>query len=70
MSTIADRIIAAVKALPEQRAAEVLDFVEFLKAKSGQERTERRNRALAILDKHRGIYDGAPFDREELHERP
>ena len=70
MSIIAEKVFEAVKTLPEQQAAEVLDFVEFLKAKAEQQRDERKERALATLDKHLGLYDGAPFSREELYERP
>jgi hypothetical protein len=46
-----------------------LDFAEFLKAKADRERNERREKALVTLDRHQGLYDGAPFDRGELHER-
>ena len=70
MSIIAEKIFEAVKTLPEQQAAEVLDFVEFLTSKTQKERVERREIALATLDKHIGLYDGSPFNREELHERP
>lgn len=37
---IADRIYEAVKSMPEQQAAEVLDFAEFLQAKTGCSRQE------------------------------
>ncbi len=63
MNAIAEKVYEAVKSLPDQDAAEVLDFVEFLKAKRKQ---GRREQALATLDKHQGLYDGAPFDREGL----
>jgi len=70
MSHIAEQVFEAVKALPEQQAAEVLDFAEFLQAKMGQSSQVRREKALAALDSYSGLYDGAPFDREDLHERP
>lgn len=70
MSIIAEKVFEAVKALPEQQAAEVLDFAEFLQAKMGRLSASHREKALANLDKYVGIYDGAPFNREELHERP
>ncbi|MDD5274124.1 MAG: DUF2281 domain-containing protein [Methylovulum sp.] len=70
MSIIAEKIFAAVKTLPEQQAAEVLDFAEFLQAKMAQQPHGNREKALATLDKYQGLYDGAPFNREELHERP
>ena len=70
MSIIAEKVFEAVKTLPVQQAAEVLDFVEFLKSKTQKEQGGRREIALATLDKHSGLYDGSPFNREELHERP
>ena len=68
MSIIAEKVFEAVKSLPEQQAAEVLDFVEFLKSKTQKERGGRREKALVTLDKHIGLYDGSPFNREELQE--
>ena len=70
MNAIAEKIFETGKALPEQQAAEVLSFAESLKARQETEVQARREKALAILDKHCGLYDGAPFDRGELHERP
>lgn len=70
MGTIAEQVYEAVKALPDQQAAEVLDFAEFLQAKKGQQLAARREQALAVLDSYVGLYDGTPFNREELHERP
>lgn len=70
MSIIAEKIVAAVKTLPEQQAAKVLDFAEFLQAKMAQQPPGNREKALATLDKHQGLYDGTPFNRERLHERP
>lgn len=70
MSVIAKQIYEAVRSMPENQATEVLDFVEFLKVKGEQEREARRQNALATLDKYQGLYDGAPFDRSELYERP
>ena len=68
--SIAEKIIEAVKDLPDQQAAEVLDFVEHLKAKQVEDKRQKREKALATLDKYLGIYDGEKFDRAELHERP
>lgn len=70
MNAIAEKVFEAVKALPEPQAAEVLDFVERLKAKLDAETRARRERALSVLDKHQGLYDGTPFNREELYDRP
>ena len=69
MSIIAEKIFETVKQLPEQQAAEVLDFAEFLQAKMRQEQIGRKEKALATLDHYIGLYDGKPFNREELHER-
>lgn len=66
---IAEQVFDAVKTLPEQQAAEVLDFVEFLKTKSKRQTSDRREKAFATLDKYSGLYDGSSFSREELHER-
>jgi hypothetical protein len=70
MSSIAEQVFETVKTLPERQAAEVLSFAEGLKARQEAEVQARREKALAILDKHQGLYDEAPFDRGELHERP
>ncbi|MDD2760030.1 MAG: DUF2281 domain-containing protein [Methylomonas sp.] len=66
---IAEQVFDAVKTLPEQQAAEVLDFVEFLKTKTRRQSNNRREQALATLDKYSGLYDDSPFNRDELYER-
>jgi len=66
----AELIYQNVKTLPEPEAREVLDFVEFIQLKRSREREVLREEALATLDKHQGLYDGSPFNRDELHERP
>lgn len=68
--SIVEKIFEAVKTLPEQQAAEVLDFAEFLKTRTGHQHNDNREIALATLDKYIGLYDGSSFNREELHERP
>lgn len=70
MSIIAEKVFEVVKTLPEQQAAEVLDFVELLKVKTEKEQGKRREIALATLDKYRGLYDGYLFNRDELYDRP
>lgn len=67
---IADRIYETVKGLPETSAIEVLDLAERLKAKQADDEKTRKAKALATLDKYRGLYDGKPFNREELYDRP
>lgn len=63
-------IFEEVKALPERDAQEILDFVAFLKTRRQREQDAQRDGALAVLDKYQGIYDGTPFNREELYDRP
>jgi|GEM_PF-1772658 len=46
MGNIAEKVFEAVKALPEQQAAEVLDFAEFLQAKMGQSSQRKREKAF------------------------
>lgn len=70
MSSITEKIIEAIRTLPEQQVIEVLDFAEYLQAKTKQQQSDRKKEALAILDKHAGLYNGEPVNREELHERP
>jgi len=64
MSIIAEKVFEAVKALPEQQAAEVLDFAEFLQAKIGQSSIEHQDRALTTLETATGIYDNTHFNQE------
>jgi hypothetical protein len=66
----AEMIYREAKDLTEPEAREVLDFMSFLKEKRERDRRARRKKALAVLDKYQGIYDGTPFDRDELHDRP
>lgn len=49
---------------------EVLDFAQFLLAKTESEQEYRRKMAWATLEKFKGAYDGAKFNREELYGRP
>lgn len=47
---IAERVYETVKTLPEQQAAEVLDFAEFLKSKAELETLERSQAFNAQID--------------------
>ena len=64
MST-AERIYEEVKTLPEDAAREVLDFVEFLKARHGEWGEEGRTVSAAELasavDELRGLTDSQPM---------
>lgn len=77
--SIVDLIYQETKGLPENEAKEVLDFVEFLKAKrqrilqgvtqpytrnSGQE-----DAGVSELDQFGSVYDGG-FDRDACYDRP
>jgi hypothetical protein len=66
---IAERIFETVKTLPEQQAAEVLDFAEGLKVKQADEDRRRREQALATLAKYRGRFKTEKFNREECYDR-
>lgn len=69
MSTIPEKIFELVKTLPEQQAAEVLDFVEGLKAKQAEDQRIRRENALAVLAKYRGRFKAGKFNRDECYDR-
>jgi hypothetical protein len=66
---IAERIFETVKTLPEQQAAEVLDFAEGLKVKQADEDRRRREQALDTLAKYRGRFKAEKFNREECYDR-
>ena len=69
MSSIAEKIYESVKSLPDNKAGEVLDFVEALKNKQVQEQQSRKLDALAILAKYRGRFDAERLNRDELYDR-
>ena len=52
---LADKIYEAVKPLPEALAREVLDFIEFLRVRRGQESSD--NLAAAQKLSMRGVWD-------------
>ena len=61
----ADRIYETVKTLSEQRACEVLSFVEKLKANQIENEQNRKALALAKLAKYRGRVKAEKFNRED-----
>ena len=69
MSSIAEKIYESVKSLPDNKAGEVLDFVEALKNKQVQEQQSRKADALATLAKYRGRFVADSFNRDELYDR-
>ncbi len=67
---IAERIYEIVKGLPEDSAAEVLDYAQAKCVKSAAAAVAtRRAAALAVLDKHSRKFKAARLDRDELHNR-
>jgi hypothetical protein len=66
--TLAEKIFAEVRALPETQAREVLDFVGFLKSKHVDRLLERQT-ALAELARYRGRFKAGKFSRDELYDR-
>ncbi len=67
---IAERIYEIVKGLPDDSAADVLDYVQAKCVKSAAAAVAtRRAAALTVLDKHTGKFKAAKLDRDELHNR-
>lgn len=72
MSIIAEKVFEAVKTLPDQQAEEVLDFVEFLKAKrrSGEDETVYLLRdpanARDLLEAVQELKEGRGYQVREL----
>ncbi len=59
----AERIKALVKTLPEDKAIEVLDFVEFLCQREAQENREDINEANEVLRRiDRGEEESIPWE--------
>jgi hypothetical protein len=76
MSIIAEKIFEVVKTLPDQQAAEILDFAEFLQARqTGQlhlpeeDQEKRKARLLECFSKFQIDLTGFKFDREEANAR-
>jgi hypothetical protein len=70
MSSIAEKVFQAVNALPEQQAAEVLDFAEFLLARqSGKpEQPSVETDDWREFESYAGAWSGK-FNREECYDR-
>jgi hypothetical protein len=65
---IAEKIYEVVKDLPELQAAEVLDFVEHVRARAASVVHAKRSVDLALFRRYRGAYDGSKINRDELYE--
>jgi len=69
MSIIAEKISEAVKTLPDQDAAEVLDFVEALRARREKSYEQAKQQALALLDDPPLALNGRYWSKESLYDR-
>lgn len=59
--TLAEKIFAEVRALPEPQAREVLDFVGHLKTKQRADRSAAIHAAMVGLARYRGRFKAARF---------
>lgn len=66
-----ERIIQTVRELDEPRAAEVLDFAEFVKTRRRTPEVIQPARKIdwTLFERHAGCYDGSRINREELYDR-
>lgn len=66
---IPEKIYELVRALPEEQASEVLDFVEFLKQKAqlqpGQEISGHDSSAKRLLSEYAGVLKDSPNFNED-----
>jgi hypothetical protein len=67
--TLAEQILAEVRALPDTQAREVLDFIGFIKSKQHNDRGAERQAALAELARYRGRFKVEKFSRDDLYAR-
>lgn len=65
---VAERIYALVQTLPEDRAAEVLDFAEHVKARAAVVSRASRPIDFSLFDRMTATYEGK-FDRDALYDR-
>lgn len=65
---IAERVYELVRALPAEKAAEVLDFAEYLKERGALVAHASRDIDFNVFDQVEATYDGK-FNREELYDR-
>lgn len=64
--TIAEKIFAEVRALPERQARVVLTFVRSLKARHAPGQSGQRD--MSAFDQFGAVYEG-PLNRDELNDR-
>lgn len=68
---LTERLTQLTTQLNEGQLAEVVDFVEFLRARHTQPQISEPTQKIdwALFRKHRGCYDGAKINRAELYDR-
>lgn len=66
---IAEKIYEVVKDLPDPQAAEILDFVEHVRARTASVVLAKRRVDLALFRRYRGAYDGSKINRDALYDR-
>lgn len=69
MSMITEKVFEVIKNLPDQDAAEVLDFVEALRARREERYEQAKQQALALLDNPPLELNGRYWSRESLYDR-
>jgi len=65
---LAERLYELVRTLPADKAAEVLDFAEYVKERSTLVTRSSRDIDFSVFDQVQATYDGK-FNREELYDR-
>ena len=69
MASVAEKIVEIVKDMPEQQAAEVLNFAQALQARRDEEYEQAKQKALALLDDPPLALNGRYWSRESLYDR-
>ena len=74
MAIVVEKIVETVKDMPEQQAAEVLNFAEFLKYRQTERPLEKIEQPAeaddwAEFEQFAGAWSGK-FNREECYDRP
>jgi hypothetical protein len=68
--TILEKIVEKLKAMPESTQAEVLNFVEYLKAKKDRDSEEERWERFSLNSAMRGIAEEpSPYGVQDIKEK-
>lgn len=65
---LAERLYEMVRNMPDDKAAEVLDFAEYVKERGTLVTRASRDIDFSVFDQVSATYDGK-FNREELYDR-